>query len=369
MAFYVFKIVVYVSFSLVLINVLTTDYASARDPYMRVYGNDVVAGGGYGSGCSPDPDTSDTNYIDIIAYGDYLGASTHATYVGAGSELASFAPGTINQFLPGSTYTARTQLYDLSYANDDITKKSPGVSGGSDFLFGGGFIGAPSTSVFCVDPFPSSFTSNISGHPINDIDVSTLCGGVYNHNNVVPLRLTGVLPNFCRVTIVSTNPARADVIIAGNITTQNIDWPSIDAIPLLRVHTDGNIYIHKNVTEITGIFQAGGDPSKQGSIFTCSDLGVEIIVSPLADNGVDEIATDCRQPLTVFGSLTAREISWYRINGEVSSAVPGESRLSSNIAEKIIFSPEVYLALLTEQGPPIIDVGRIDAVRTLPPAF
>lgn len=367
-----------VGFSVCIILAATvfSSSVSAREPYFRVYGNDVTVGGGYGGGCSADPDPLDANPIDVITYGDYAVAGTenHSTYVGAGSELAVFAPGTINQFLPGAVdpigpVDVRSALWELSYANTDAAKKLPGTQGASDFLFGGGYNSpyAP----FCPDPFPTSgFTGNINGNPPAGLDVSTLCGGVYQRTNVIPLKIYGVLPDGCRVMIVANNPAGADFIISDNITYQNSSWANTNLIPLLQVYANGDIYIDKSVTTVTGVFQAGGDSGLDGKIYTCSDDDNEITVASAADNGVAELVADCgSQPLTVYGSLTAREVVWNRINGDVVGASAGEGYTSLNLAETIVFSPEIYLALLAGSTTSSITTSSVDALRALPPAF
>jgi hypothetical protein len=84
-----------------------------NNPYVRFYGNDVVAGGGFGL-------CTNSTEVDVRGYGTFgNGVSTHANYKGSAVELAVFATGRIEGVLPGAqNITSRTALTELSFAND-----------------------------------------------------------------------------------------------------------------------------------------------------------------------------------------------------------------------------------------------------------
>ena len=315
-------------------------------PYIRVYGNDVVAGGGYdtGTGCVPNAGST------VEGYGRYLSSpGSHATYVGAGSELAVFSPGVIEQFLPGSSVTgARNRLWGLSFANNVPGNNAPGT-----LRFGGGFA-----QPICANPFPAVLAGPSSG--AGPVNIGTLADGEHKFSGNLVIN-GGAIPNGRRIVIVAVG----DVTINGNITYANSSWNDTADIPLLRVYARGDLKIDHSVSTITGVFYSG--ESGSGQIWTCTDGATVLTPEPATVDAMADLCDDTK--LTVFGALIGGKTNFYRTTGDIESAAVGEPYTSANIAEVIVFSPEVYLALLAEQGLPTISVDRVDAIRSLPPAF
>jgi len=317
-----------------------------RHPYLRIYGNDVVAGGGYGLGCSSNNET-------IEAYGEYSPpAPGHQNYRGSGSELAAFSPGVIEEFLPGARATVpRTALWEMSFANSNPppgpSKNVPGTK-----RFGGGF-GVAS----CPGAFPSTaLFASIGG----STSVNSLSSGEYVRSGNLTLT-AGQLANGKRLTIY----VDGDLTITGNITNASSSWASAADIPLLKIYVMGDLKIHHGVSTLTGLFNTGGDGV--GQIWTCTNGSTILDTSPAT---VDALASLCNTKLTIYGTLIGNRANFYRTFKDISDGTVGETHGPlSNIAETVVFSPDIYLALLSEQGTPTIDVSKIDSIRSLPPAF
>lgn len=340
-------------------------------PYVRFYGNDVIAGGAYGSTCSV------SSGAQASGYGIFTGAQNHTTYKGTASELAVFASGQIGGVLPGSQKPTRTAVAELSFANQSLG--STVISGSPPF--GGNFA-----DVLCADDYwgqkpPNSDMIALPTQPAaspnpaaRKVDINSLANGRYYYSGELHIFADNPVAAGKRVTIYNegnTVLGRAGISplgfkIAYDTTTQ---WANIDQIPLIKVITLGNIYVDDGITQADGMFVAVPNPSvpNTGEIHTCSqfDFGVDL-TKPTLNQAI--IASRCQKKLIVNGAFIAKRVYMLRMNGNITSAVPGpEAYTSANIAEVFRFSPELYLALLSE-GKGQND-GVFDAILSLPPAL
>ena len=379
----------YFGISFLVVLLLSSVSVSAARPYVRAYGNDVIAGGGYGAGCTSDPTD------DVLGFGRYTGPSDHSGYVGAGAELGVFSPGSIEELLPGASVTTpRSALWELSFANT-----VGGTTSAAALSFGGGFLPAS-----CLDDFPDPLSEPgwvtwsgtdvtlPTGEIICDyLDLSTLPDGakIYIQSSAFHFGAgcgsdaassrghIATIGNGKTVTLmIDANLADptsfGELAILSNIVYENADtvgWNDIDDIPVLKVYVKGNLKIDYSVDVVSGIFYAGSNGS--GHIWTCTRSSDLLSPNSGGPSIVDEIADNCGKKLTVYGALIGNRTNLYRINGDINAlgAVVGEVYTSPGLAEAIVFSPEIYLGLLSDQGPPTISTGKVDSIRSLPPAF
>jgi len=314
------------------------------EPYVRFYGNDVVAcndvTGGYGGRAT--------------ANSAYTAASNQNNYVGGASQLAIFAAGQISGVLPGSQ-SLRSSLWEYSFANN-VLSRSAGLAN-----FGGGFNGG-----LCGSTIVSTFP-NTAGYETGNTNGTNNLNG--NKSN----------PTFSRTgatTIATSNGGSRNIIdniviyVDGNLTIQNnIEYSTggswnIGSIPSLKVYVTGNIYIDNDVTQLDGQYVAAGD------IHTCTNSGVPVL------GNVPFIANNCGQNLVINGNFKANKVHFLRSIGTILYGVPYEAYDSSNnpngsnIAESFRFSPEAYLL---EDGGGISPIPGnnpvFDSIIARPPSF
>jgi hypothetical protein len=303
-------------------------------PYVRFYGNDVIAGGGYGD-CT-------VNATNAGASGVFVPASTTiaSNYRGSASELAVFAAGSISGVFPGANNDRL--IGSLSFGNSRETIDETALK------FGGNF-GQP----ICADEFP-------------DAAEWTEIIGAVNIGNSGEYKASG------QITVPQTSPrdsvrtkllVEGDIVITGNITYENASWGSIDAIPLVQLYATGNIYIDGSVTQLDGLYSAGG------TIYTCTNGATAFSLSTTIRGGpAGDMLTKCGSKLTVNGALVAPNVKLHRTVGNIMSSSAGEPAGSPTIAEVFQFSPELYLALLSE-GMKATSTSKFDSILSLPPAL
>ncbi|MCA9346320.1 hypothetical protein KC960_02420 [Candidatus Saccharibacteria bacterium] len=326
------------------------------EPYTRFYGNDVIAGGGYG-------DCSISSSINAQGYGRYAtGTQDQSSYQGTASELAVFATGLIDGVMPGAQ-TVRSSVDELAFANDGSADSSLAT-----LPYGGGF-----NEQICAGDYWNQVSdkTKLSALPTGPVNLTTLGTGVYYYDgnmNVVPSNIE----NSKRITIY----VNGDVVIGPSINTNNYDqtvsytqpnssWGvDINRLPLVKIVAYGNIYIDNNISQVDGLYVAVPRDSTTGGIIqTC----VKFDGSGVDDLSANEsfTAIECNHKLTVNGAFIARYVKLMRTNGNILSAGTPETTGSANIAESFNFSPELYLALLSENGA----TSRFDAILSLPPAL
>ena len=316
-------------------------------PYLRTYGADVVAGGGFGGNCS-------STVAEVKAYSKFVAPTGN---VGSGSQLGVFASKDISGFLSmslanaigsGAVTNARS-FSNKTVAGIDLS----GKFGGSN-LFGGNF-----GTKFCSDDLwtDKGALKNATGAPIN-----TFANGSYLSRagklNVGPVGVSNKIAIY----------VNGDLQIDKDIVFANTaNWGSLNAIPSIYIVVLGNIYIDSSVTKLDGYYVA--QPKKDGSgkeiagtgrIYTCADNGK----APSSSF----IVSSCNKKLTINGSFVAAHVNFLRSNGTLRTApLGGELSSSANIAESFEFSPELLLAVPAIA--PINTTGTYDYMVSLPPAL
>jgi hypothetical protein len=342
----------------------TTLLSAYTRPYTRFYGNDVFAGGNYGDTCTIGSSASARGYGFYAA-----GGNNHRNYRGSAAELAVFAVGQIDGVLPGSQVVTRGSLSALGFSN---------TSAGSGALpFGGNF-----GSQMCADDYwgerPASAgapaTTIDSGTGLQVVTLNTIANGSYSVSGSVHIRTTGAIPAGKRVTLYvdgnvwvgdsSYNNPGGDKQLAYDTSRP---WADMDQIPLIRIISRGNIYVDNNITQMDGMYVAVPNGANTGEIHTCARAeATDDLRNPTLDEPV--FAAECRRPLLVNGAFIAKRVHLLRINGNIGNAPAAPDAYNSGQqAETFRFSPELYLALISQGGP--TTSVEFDAIQTLPPAL
>jgi hypothetical protein len=296
-----------------------------NEPYFKVYGTGVSAGGSFSSGngvCTGGGLLAGyTDNADAIprGTGSELSALALIKITGVASAQAAYP----SSSPPGTALTfANTNAADISSSLD-----SPGLGGNYD----------PSGSHCLTDQKPKS--------------------GAITHDGPYTIGATNVGDN----TSVFVN---GDVRITGNIAYTG-SW-TIDHVPSFVLHATGNIYIDPGVTQLDGIYIAGK------TVYTCDNHSFTPMPASSMYNG-------CKNQLVFNGSVTATKINMQRTFGSLRDERPtgaplacsnkGIQRITSTCAAEIFnFSPELYLSTPVMRLPSN-GALQYDAVTSLPPVL
>ena len=280
-----------------------------NEPYLRVYGGDVMAGSGFGVGCLVN------NNAAILGWNRDNGA-------GSAVQFAAQAAAAITDFTSATTRTsAPVPPKDLSFGN---------VSG----TYGGGF-----GSGLCAKDYFANASNIETSYP--------------------PPASTYTVPIGARQVVYIDGDAhiRRNIVYAGSGA-----WTDLSQIPSYYLVVRGNIYISENVTQLDGVYIA--QPAANGSggrIYTCVGHGNRNIftTSPQAFN-------NCNRKLTINGAFIARQVRFLRTNGSLRDSSPGEQASSPTIAEVFNFSPELFLV---DPGLSAAPARQYDSAAALPPVL
>lgn len=308
-------------------------------PFIKAYGAEVRAGGGFGSTCAPSVGTEG----GIKTYGGLLGAG----YRGASSQFGVMALRNINGFssatLRGSNPVAPK---GLTFANTD----------GSEF---GGSFG----SSLCMTDYYGT-TQEPPAKQASYTSAASLVSGKKQYVLSGSTLGTTIIPTGSQAAIY----VNGDLHINGDI----IYTPgagSIAAMPFLAVIVRGNIYIEPNVSRLDGLFVA--QPSNpaapvNGKIYTCYPP-----VGPPYTRTQLDIA--CNRQLVVNGGLVAQQIKFLRTNNTITEdtgQVPNFGTGTGTVAAEVVnSSPEMWLApspLVSTAG---TGSASYDSLYSLPPVY
>lgn len=310
-------------------------------PYLRTYGADVWAGGGFGSTCTP-------AQAHIYAYSSGSGTSA----IGSSAQFGVTAVLNIKQFYSSSL---RSELG----TNIPLTGTTFSNTAG-DATYGGAY-GAG----LCATDYYGSVSD-----PNNPIPF-----GALNRSGRQRLPITPgsnissfTVPKGVQVVAYTTG----DVTINGNIVYDSSARSSTDDIPYFVLVVKGNIRVTPNVTRLDGLYiaQPTNDSANDGRFYTCYPSG-----GPTQAN----LDSACNSQLVINGSVIAKEVKFFRTGNSVRNSVPGEkpsdfgTGTGTNAAEVINFSPELYMAPSPLYDPSSTygpnGAGKYDAIYSLPPVF
>lgn len=321
----------------------TCTEVAVNRPYFKAYGGDVVAGSNFkvNDTCTATAGAGITswNRNTRAAVGFY----GNTQYGGAGTQLAAYATGLISGFASASNRTANpTPMVGLSFSNSS----DPGGNWATQ-------------NIGCMADYFNDRSVNAVVTPV--ASPTNLAGANGTFSGTGPFTFTGgTIPGggIRRYTLY----VNGDLAITGNIQLANATYNGIDEIPSVRLIATGDIYIDPSVTEINAILVSQG-----GTIYTCSRFDNDF-APPARDQITNPTFAPanarCRNKLTIYGALLADSIRFFRSNGSMRSSRRDEASGSGNIAEVIIYSPEVWLGMPSNIPP---NEQPYDSFTGLPP--
>lgn len=291
----------------------------AEKSYLSVYGNDVIAGGGFGSVCE---NVNDEATIESYASG------SGTTWKGASSQLAAFALGSIENFYTGNMRgltTSPQPPLDLTFGNT--------ANGNSKVAMNaGGFSGHTN----CI---PDYF-ANRGNNPVLTGDQTIATKSIADGTKEV-LYYQG------------------DVHITGTgISFNNTNWNNIASIPSFYLIVQGNIFINPSVTRLDGVYIA--QPDEDGN-------GGEIVTCAVGHRNFTPPGNACDKQLEINGAFIAKQVRFKRSHGTLTAALPNEGPGVSNAGEVFKFSPETYLSPLNSSLERSLPFTKYDYITSLPP--
>jgi hypothetical protein len=319
-------------------------YRVQNRPYVRAYGGDVAAGGGFeniGQDSCGNTDSRISTYLRPLA--EQNPASNKS---GSGSQLAAMALGNISGFTSASMRTADPLLSrGLTFGHDN----SP-IAGFDDSLspqLGGNMSG----NGWCVPDFfqstqfPDGDTKDVSAST-GAINVgSGLADGHQTVRNIDGSKLT--LTSSGLYNRKHTVYVDGDVFIRDNIMYNTNYAAGTSAIPSFTLVVRGNIYVENDVTQLDGLYIAqprDGSPNS-GRIYTCANAAGNAIL----DGG--GLFSLCGAPnptnpprLTVNGAFIAQRVILNRTGLTLRNSTFREGPADSKAAEIFSFNPEIYLS-------------------------
>lgn len=259
-------------------------------PFYDVVGGDILSGG------------------SIRSWNEDAGG-----FAGGGTQLAALATNDIQSFVSGTGLPGGV----TAQGGDGLGFANTGASGTT---YGGGYTVTPFVPVIPAQ-------TNILSGPVN---LGFLAAdGVYYANNI---SLSGQLATGRQVTIYVTS---GSVYISGNIT-YGAYGASPSSIPRLTVIVqNGNVSVSRAVTEMRGIYVAGGTGAN-GNFQSCTSAVNTPILYTTAN-----AYTLCNSPLTVYGAVSANKLVLGRTYGTYQANVTG---VPVTPAERVFYSPELWLA-------------------------
>ena len=323
-------------------------------PYLKIYGNDVAAGGefdvaGSAAGCKQAGVTPPNPTAALWAFTTKVGNN----YGGASGQFGTVSLGTNDQLFSAGArngLAAPNPNIGLSFGNM-VANLAQVPSLVNDY---GGHSGMHRCipDYYSAKPASSAVTGNQS---------VVVAIGPYPVTGGLPL----TVPDDHQTVVFVTGDAYidSDIIFA----SRNTGWSDPIHIPSFYLVVKGNIYIKNTVTQLDGVYiaQPSAAPNS-GKIYTCSPGGGGLYDS-------NNLYNSCTSPLVVTGAFMANQIKYQRTNGTLNKSLnsgANEGPGSGNIAEIFNFSQELYLA----PQPPVFDVLHggaaakpYDSITSLPP--
>ncbi len=337
----------------------------SNKPYVRVYGADVSAGGGFATNCPNIKNTFIKTYTRPIGE---LGTKS-----GSGVQLAAMALGAINGFPSATLRTDQpNQPRGLTFANTDPpTVSSLGYApelGGN--MSGDGWC-VPDYYTETQYPDNAKKSDNVTnwktiintdGLPlgIDDTRIADEGQSLVNPGPRGSATLGGATGYGKRHTMY----VNGDVFIASDITYKN-QYNNANEIPNFTLVVKGNIYISNTVTTLDGLYIAQPNGASKGTIYTCA---ISSGVAP----GSAELFSACGaegndKQLRVNGAFIAQRLVLNRTGHTLRDSKQQESATDSKAAEIFNFSPEMYLSPPVFNPRSTANSGEYQYITTLPP--
>lgn len=330
-------------------------YRIENRPYVRAYGGDVAAGGGFENIVGDSCGSTDSG---ILAFLRPLAEQEPRNTSGSGGQLAAMALGDISGFTSASTRRTPPQLpRGLTFGHDKGT--ITGYADSLNPLLGGNMTG----NGWCVPDFFKTTQFPESDTDKRDASESTgaitVTSSVLKKNAQTVRDIGGSKLTLNGSKTVSYNNRHTiyvdgDVFINDDIRYKTDYGTGTDAIPSFTLVVRGNIYIENDVTRLDGLYIAqpaveidsstGQQVTKPntGRIYTCANAAGNAVLSG------GELFSSCgaQNPtqLTVNGAFIAQRVVLNRSGLTLRDSTFREEPGTSKAAEIFSFNPEIYLS-------------------------
>jgi hypothetical protein len=282
-------------------------------PYVHAYGSDVIS----------DSNFKDGDTCNGVASPQGISAFRSTAKEGSGAQFAAMALSQISGF--GSSSIRSGWPHRLSISNTTGTSGSLGTSQPKD---GGFYTG----QAVCAPDFYSTLKSNPTTVSSSFIGINSLADGKQNYRNG-NLTISG-----------GTFDKQATLFVNGNVYIRGSDI-TYPAGKYLAIFAKGDIYIDKNIQNLNGVYVAQPNGGSGGTIYTCSQVGINSATL----YGADDLYDQCRKQLVVTGAFVAKKVDFKRVihslrdscRNEYVSALGGCG--ASNAAEVFNLTPDFYL--------------------------
>lgn len=314
----------------------------ASKPYAKIFGGDVMAGAGIGTGCTQNDNAS------VVGWNRENTGNASTKYAGTGAQFGIAALADIRDFASGQHSTGTP--YGLSFANtDDVTDDQS--------TFGGSLGSLPCVTDYYKVP---SGSTNLGATG----NVGTLASGKNYSSTSNLVTLTGGALGTAGA------PKRMVIYVKGNVRiTSNITYPAgwtYNNAPLFELIVKGNIYIDPGVTQLDGAYIAEySTATNNGTVYTCAPNGI----APVLTNG--SFYSACNSKLTINGLLSASAVEMSRTKGTFGQSRTTETPSSViNPSEVINYNPSMWIVQPSAvTGTSTGTSGDYDAVTSLPPVL
>lgn len=340
-------------------------------PYVRAYGEDVVAGGGFGTSCNR-TNSGIMAFMSKPSEQKPFDGTDKSDRSGSGAQLAAMALGPISGFTSASLRgnppiltKGLTFAHDNSPPSDTTNPLLGGNTEGNGWCMPDYFASTQFT-----DPDKkevSTSTARINTMSFNGDDkqykqtVRNVGNGKVEIQGSPSLNYKGH----------HTVYVDGDAYITGDIGYISNYGASIANIPSFTLVVRGNIYISRDVSRIDGLYIAQPHPdrpSNSGRIYTCATSSGSPITNPTAmfsQCGADE--DDDRRQLIVNGAFLADRIVLNRTGYSLRDSRHKEPANNSKAAEIFNFSPEIYLSPPVFKPNGTATSGEYDYISILAP--
>ncbi len=344
-------------------------YQIATKPYLRVYGNDVAAGGAFKRECSindvPNQKATILTRAKVINPWDQ-DSNGPENWAGGATQFAAFALGEIVEFSSAGMHSPRentkgrswtTPVTDLTFGNFNPNhvpsysiKNYVNNPTALTYILNGDKVinyGGRGGVVNCMPDFFAQAAA--SGEPVTQ--------GLFYASPAPPSSRTIGTGQHIAEYVNGPVVIRSNIAFSGAST----NWASLNSIPSYFLIVRGNIYIQPNVTQLDGVYiaQPVAGVANSGRIITCANGQASFSATTLY--------SACNTKLTINGAFIAKQVKFRRTKGTLKNATPNEAASSTNIAEVFNFRPELYVAPLPPSLIRTEGYDKYDFITSLPP--
>lgn len=349
-------------------------------PYIRAYGADVAAGGGFAGNCSR------TNSKILSFLNPLSQQNSVANKSGSGGQLAAMALGEIMGFTSASNRTTDPQLSKgLTFAHNNAAPSdndSPPLGGN---MSGDGWC-VP--DYYTTTQFPDGDSRKNSSPANTSISVNGLTTGEQTVRTINGAKLVLDGSGAALYNRKHTVYVDGDVFIRNNIAFSTNYAGGIGSIPSFALIVRGDIYIDNDVTQLDGLYIAQPfDRTNDGDVDDASDGKGRIYTCATEGSGNNPVTTgtgiynECGgsvstndrcnpgtpRSLMVNGAFVAQRVVLNRAGYTLSCSTFREQANASKASEIFNYSPEMLLAPPVFRAECTVTSGCYQSIAVLAP--